>query len=352
MNKRLKIGILGCGAVAYRWYFKGLSGIKSDYSINVVCDIDLEKAKQAAEKFNVPNYCISINDLVNYDLDLVVVLTNHHNHYDHIKFLLENGINVYSEKPFANSVIEGMELIKLAKKNKLILGCAPQIMLSSRNIKVKELINKNKIGKVTLIRASCSNLGPAGRADTDHDPVWFYNDGGSMSSLGIYGLSTLLWLMGMPKILASFEGIAIPEREVMYGQARGKKFKVSSPDNVVSIFDFGDGTFALFDGSYSVASPPKYDFEIHGTKGSLFVGGFGGPESVIFKPLIGDKVDIGPDDDCHLRWNLSWGVEETIAAVKYKRETLLSADFALKVLNIMEMMKISSKEHRYISITK
>lgn len=350
MEKRLKIGILGCGAVAYRWYFKGLSGEKSDYQIEVVCDIDENKAKQAADKFNFPNWCASINDLIRYDLDLVVVLTNHHNHYDHIKFLLENDINVYSEKPFVNSVAEGSELIALAKKKGLLLGCAPQIMLSSRNIKVKEFIDTGKIGKITLVRASCSNLGPAGRADTDHNPIWFYNDGGSMSSLGIYGLSALIWLMGKPKTVASFEGIAIPEREVMYGQAQGQKFQVTSPDNVVGMFDFGAGTFALFDGSYSVATPPKYDFEIHGTKGSLLVGGFGGPASILFKPLIGNQIEVGPDDDCHLKWNLSWGVEETISALKNKRETRTSASFALNIIDLMEKMRISAKENKIISI--
>jgi predicted dehydrogenase len=350
MANKLQIGILGCGAVAYRWYFNGLKGSKTNYAIKAVCDIDLEKARIAATDYAVPYFCDSLDDLIKQDLDLIVVLTRHQDHYQHIKTCLSAGINVYSEKPFADNAANGLELLHMAKERNLMLGCAPQIMLSSRNKTVKQLLENNLLGKVTFVRASCSNLGPAGRADTDYDPAWFYNEGGSMASLGIYGLSALLWLLGKPKSVAAIESIAMPERIVMFGPAKGNKITVTAPDNVACLFDFGNGTLATFDGSYSVATPPKYDFEIHGEKGSLLVGGFGGPSSVIFKPLNGQPQELGPDDDCHLRWTLAWGVEETIAAIIERRSTATSAEFALDIIHVMEKIKESSAQRKIVPI--
>lgn len=345
VNKIVKIAVLGCGAVAYRWYLKGLTDNISDkYSVVAVCDIDEDKAKNTAHNFAISNFCTDYKDLLKYEPDLVVVLTRHHDHYEHIQYFLSKGINVYAEKPFAESVASGVELLNLAKSQNLVFGSAPQVMLSSRNIKTKSLIENNAIGKLTLIRASCSNLGPAGRPDTDYDPEWFYQQGGSLSSLGIYGLSTLVWFMGLPKTITCYEGIAMPNREVLYGPAAGKKITVTAPDNVVAMFDYGQGTYVLFDGSYSVPTPPKYDFEIHGTAGSLLVGGFGGKESIVLCKPGQDPEFVGPEDDFHLRWNLSWGVEDSVNAILENRQPQVSATFALSVLQVMEKMAISSKQ--------
>jgi predicted dehydrogenase len=348
--KKLRIGILGCGAVAYRWYLKGLCKTNSLYDVVVVCDIRKASARKAAIDFTIPHFCTTKEEMIKHNLDLVVVLTRHKDHYENILYFLKKGIHVYSEKPFVTTSAEGHHIITFANKHRLTVGSAPQVMLSTRNQTVKQLIKKGLIGKVTFVRVSSSNLGPAARTDTNYDPIWFYKDGGSLWSLGIYGLSTLIYILGIPKIVSSFEGIAIRERKVLYGPVKGKKFTVTAPDNVIAMFDFGQNTFCLYDGSYSVATPPKYELEIHGTKGSLLVGGFGGPESVIYVDLAKKETFVGPDDNCHKKWNLSMGVEETVKAILEKREPLTSIRFAYSVIRVIEAMSVSHKEKRHVTI--
>jgi len=293
----------------------------------------------------------SLKDLTNHpNLDLVVVLTRHKDHYKHIKYCFNKNLHVYSEKPFAETVKEGKELIQLAKKKNLVFGTAPQVMFSSRNQKMKKLIEDGKLGKVTLIRASNSNMGPADRKGVDYDPKWFYNDGSSIKSLGIYCLSTLLWVFGKPKRVAGLSGITIPKRTVMYGPYKGKSFKVTAPDNEVCLLEFDKNVYALFDGSYSVLTPPKYEFEVQGTKASLFVGGFGGKSSVIFKAREKEPKEMGPNDDCHIKWNLSWAVEDTIKALLKKRKPKANPEFALMVIEVIDAIQKSSKKGRYIKI--
>lgn len=346
----MKVGILGCGAVAYRWYLKGLCKKNPRYEVVVVCDIRAEAAKKAADDFAIPAHCSQKEEMLAYDLDLVVVLTRHQDHYEHITFFLNKGIHVYSEKPFVTTPQEGRRIMRLAQKNGLTVGSAPQVMLSTRNQRVNSLIQDGLIGKVTFLRVTSSNLGPAGRADTNYDPTWFYNEGGSLWSLGIYGLSAVIYMVGMPKVVSSFQGIAIPEREVLFGPVKGKRFAVTAPDNVAALFDFGAGAFGLYDGSYSVATPPKYEFEIHGTKGSLLVGGFGGPESVVYVDLQKKEQRVGPNDTCHITWNLSMGVEETIYAIQENREPKTSIRFAYSVMRVIEAMSISNNEKRHVII--
>lgn len=346
----IRIGIVGCGAVANRWYLKGLSGKNKSYETVIVCDIIKDRALKAAKNYQIPNYTTDIKELLKYQLDLVVILTRHFDHYDHVKFFLEKGINVYCEKPFAHTYTKAKKLVALANQKKVLLCCAPQIMLSSRNMKIKSALESGLIGKITFLRGSCSNLGPAFRAHTDYDPEWFYHQGGSMVSLGIYGLSTIVFLLGMPKYVSSFEGIAIRKRTVMYGPAKGKKFTVLAPDNVVALLDYTNASFVCFDGSYSIANPPEYEFEIHGTKGSIFVKGFGGKKSIKFIDLYNKIEFIGPQDKCHKKWTLAWGVEESIKALIEKRTSKTNAKFALNVLRLIDAIKSSSKKRCQIRI--
>jgi len=349
--KKLNIGILGCGGVAERWYLKGLTGQKDKYDLVAVADINYLKAKNAALKYNIQKTYRSLKELSTHpNLDLIVVLTGHKDHYENIRYCLNHKLHVYSEKPFAPNYKKGLELIKLAKKRNLYLGSAPQIMLSSRNKKVKEIITSGTLGKITFVRASSSNMGPADRKGVSYDPRWFYNDGGSLKSLGIYGLADVLWWLGKPKRVAGLSGISIPNRTVMYGPLAGKKFTVKSPDNEVALLEFKNETYVLFDGSYSVLTPPQYEFEIHGTKASLFVGGFGGKNSIFIQEREKTLVPIGPEDTCHLDWNLSWGVEETIAAILEKRETLTNPEFALLTIQVIDAIQSSSKTGKYVKI--
>lgn len=193
-----------------------------------------------------------------------------------------------------------------------------------------------------MIRSSYSNLGPAGRSDTNYDPRWFYKDGGSLVSLGIYGLSLIIWLMGKPIKICSFNSTALRKRTVMYGPFKGIKFNSTAPDNVVSILNFGRGCLALFDSSYVVTNPPKYELEIQGSQGTLLVNGFGGPKSITLKNIHGKSKYIGPKDSSHKNWNLAWGVENVVSTIKNNSKLLVNTIFALQVLEAIEQMNKSA----------
>lgn len=346
MKKR--VAIVGCGAVAYRWYFSGLLN-SDDCEIVALADIDKTNLEKASEYCKVDQLYISLDELIrDKDLfDIVVLLTPHKCHYSQVKRLLNAGINVYSEKPFAETTEQAIELINLANKKNLVFCSAPQIMLSSRNKLTKKYIEDGLIGDVLLVRASGSNMGPAYRKDTNYDPEWFYNDGGSLSSLGIYTLSIIIFLFGMPKRLFGLSGISMPVREVLYGPAKGKVFRVTAPDNEVALLDYGQN-YVLFDGSYVVNPPQKHELIIHGTKGTLYVGGFGGKQSIVLA-REGIKTEIGPEDRCHIDWNLSWGIDEMSKAMAENRKALTNAEFALNAIELIEAIRHSSKNNEVIS---
>lgn len=53
--KKIKIAIVGCGAVAHRRYLKGLANqTRKPYILDTVCDIDPKKVAVAQKKYNIP----------------------------------------------------------------------------------------------------------------------------------------------------------------------------------------------------------------------------------------------------------------------------------------------------------
>ncbi|AGY45537.1 gfo/Idh/MocA family oxidoreductase [Lactococcus lactis subsp. lactis KLDS 4.0325] len=340
-----KVVIIGCGAVGYRWYFDGIK--KSKYcEVAALVDIDEEALEKAGKYLHNDNLYSSLEEFLSSKCkaDIALILTQHSSHFRLIEQCLNNGLHVYSEKPFAETKREAQYLLKVAHDKGKFLASAPQIKLSSRNQKVKEIIESGVLGKIALIRASGSNMGPADRKDTDYNPKWFYNDGGSLASLGIYTLSIIIFLFGIPDRVASYSGIAFSNRTVKYGPNSGEKFKVTAPDNQIAILDYENGMYVMFDGSYVVKHPVDYELIIHGELGTLLVGGFGGPDSIILENEHG-KQKVGPDDSCHLEWNLFWGVDNLAKCIQQESELIVSGEFAKNVIEVMEAMKYSNKEN-------
>jgi len=349
--RKFGVVVVGCGAVAYRWYFKGL--IKSsECEITALVDTNQENLKEARkycamkETQCFDNFDSFFHSSIRHKTDIALILTPHHSHYSVIKKCLSHGLHVYSEKPFATNSHDAVELVKLAASKTLTFCSAPQVMLSTRNLVTKTLVQDKIIGDVVLVRASGSNMGPADRPGVDYDPRWFYQDGGSISSLGIYTLALVQFLFGSPNRVSGYSGISIPDRTVKYGPYANNRFLVTAPDNEVAILDY-NGMYVLFDGSYCVKHPVPYELIIHGTDGTLHVGGPGGKESVLLS-RNDERTAVGPDDACHLEWNLCMGVDEMARSMRDNRDPTNSARFAAETIEMIEAIRRSSQQNSVV----
>lgn len=344
--------LIGCGGVADRWYLKGISKAKFCRIVAVV-DMDLEKAKNTSLLYDIPYYYSDYQEAINelkIKVDIALVLTPHQTHFEIIQWCLNNGLNVYSEKPFAESYVQARRLIDIANKKNLCLCSAPQIMMSTRNQITKELVTRREIGDILLVRASGSNMGPADREGFAYDPRWFYQDGGSMSSLGIYTLSIIVYIWGLPKRVCGISTISYPKRTVKQGVYKNVDFEVTAPDNEIALLDYGNGMLVMIDGSYCVKDPVPYELTIHGTEGTIFVEGYGGIDSVMVKR--GEKqIKAGPTDDFHLTWNLAWAVDQMAESLENPDiKPVANAVFASEVIYVMDAIRESSKSGKYFVI--
>src|SRR6185436_12429918 len=113
MGARTKIGVIGCGNISKAYLPAG----KKFANIEVVAcaDIDVGRAKAAAEAHGIPRACSVDELLASPDIEIVVNLTIPKAHAEVDLAVLASGKHVYSEKPLALSRQEGQSILSQAK---------------------------------------------------------------------------------------------------------------------------------------------------------------------------------------------------------------------------------------------
>ena len=147
MNKIFKVGLIGCGHIA-ETYFRAHKYF-NNFKIIKCADIRHDAAKKCASTYGIE--ALSVKELLNdREIEIILNLTIPKAHYEVAKKALLHNKHVYSEKPMAINLNHGKELLKIAKKNKLYIGNAPDTFLGGGNQKSKELLENNSIGKINL----------------------------------------------------------------------------------------------------------------------------------------------------------------------------------------------------------
>lgn len=116
-NNKIGVGIIGAGedGWASRSHIPALKSLSDEYEIVALSTTNIESARIAAKKFNVPNAFDNVNDLVNLpEVELVVVAVKVPHHFELAKAAIEAGKMVYCEWPLGNGTDEAIELASLA----------------------------------------------------------------------------------------------------------------------------------------------------------------------------------------------------------------------------------------------
>lgn len=145
-GEKLNIACVGCGG-------KGATDIQEVSSENIValCDVDLARTKQAAQKFphspKFQDYRVMLREM-DERIDAVTVSTPDHMHYPIAKMAIELGKHVYVQKPLTHTVWEARQLAELARKHKVATQMGNQGQADEGGRVLCEYLNAGAIGPV------------------------------------------------------------------------------------------------------------------------------------------------------------------------------------------------------------
>src|SRR5437879_2508474 len=218
--KRIKVGVIGCGSVS-GVYLPHLS--KCPYvDLVSTCDIIPERAEGRAKQFHIPHHYPHIDKmLAGAAFDLLVTLTDMQEHEHLNRQALQAGKHVWSEKPIANSLAAGQELLRLAKERKRRLWGAPITVQSPQFAFMGRTLAQGALGRVAAAHANYGHEGP------NWSSFFYEKGGGSMPDLGVYNITTLTGLLGPVKNVVAMLSIVTPERQI----TEKGTIKVTEEDN-------------------------------------------------------------------------------------------------------------------------
>ena len=190
---KTNFGIIGCGNIATK--FADILN-KLNLPLLGVASRNIDKARDFANKYNATNSYGSYEDMLkNEDINIIYIATPHGLHYEHIKLCLEHNKHIICEKAFTLNHLEASEVLTLAKEKGCLVMEAMWTRFLPGIIKLQEIINSNKYGKIKNIEAEFCFYG---NQDENYRLQNNALGGGALLDVGIYPLTLAHLLLGNP----------------------------------------------------------------------------------------------------------------------------------------------------------
>lgn len=220
------------------------------------------------------------------EIDLVLVNTPDHTHFDYSKAALEAGKHVVVEKPFIHEVEEGEELIKLARKKNRILTVFQSRRWEGDFLTIRKIIDAGLLGRLVTYEAHFDRFRNFVRESWKEKPEL---KASTLYNLGSHLIDQALVLFGIP--------------EAVYADLR-KQRTGSQVDDLFDLNLYYPDLKVTLKSSYLVREPGAR-FMLHGTEGSYVKYGIDPQEEALTRGHYPDEPDWGKEDEKY------WGILNT-----------------------------------------
>lgn len=259
-DSKYKVGIIGCGVIFDR-HIQAITANSDHYDLVALCDVDKKKVGIRAQEYGVPGYTDYIKMLAEQKgkMDFVVIATPNSLHYKMAVDAMQTGNTILVEKPVDFKHARVMELIEVAKKNKVEAYAVLQVRYNPTVGVLRDALKQNFIGDIRSISLIQRWQRPSQYFDSWRADI---NVGGrTLYEVGIHYLDIVQLLFGVPEVLAS-------------ATFNNKHKHVKFEDTAYAIVRFPSGASGSLE--VTVASEPsnlECSLSILGSEGFIKIGG-------------------------------------------------------------------------------
>jgi len=287
-ERKISLGVIGCGDRG-KGIISMIKQMEDKFLIKAVCDV-LDIRINETKRFDTSNNFAYHKDhrklLDDKNIDAVVIATPLSLHYSIAADALKAGKHIYLEKTMTYNSQQALNLVKLAKQHdKQVLQVGHQYRYTPLYFKVKEMIQKDYLGKVTQIDCrwdrNASWRRPVPNGYTDRQINWrMYKEysGGLAAELLSHQIDFINWAFGTH-----------PDEVMATGGIDFYKDGRETFDNVQALLRYNkDGMIGSF-GATCANEKEGYLFKLKGSKGtiSLLI------DEGVFYPEVKAKKDLG-----------------------------------------------------------
>jgi len=260
-NDEIRVGVVGIhgrGGTHIR-EFRNIQGVR----VAAICDVDRKVLEQRARQAPGAAKYVDVRKLLEDEsIDAIAIATPNHTHSLITYWACVAGKDVYVEKPCSHNVFEGRKIVEAARKYKCIVQHGTQSRSSEAWARMTAAARSGKYGKLVVAKGYCCKprwsigwrpfaappqyldfnlwLGPAPDQPYHANLVhynwhWFWDFGnGDIGNQGVHQMDIARWGIGktLPRAVLSLGG--------RYVNEPGFKDQGQTPNQLVSIFDYGD----------------------------------------------------------------------------------------------------------------
>lgn len=187
----LRVGVLGCAAIANRSFLPALAAVPG-LELRAVASRDPEKAARTATRFG----CLAITGygalLERPDIDAVYVPLPSGLHNEWVGRALDSGRHVLAEKSLATSHEQVAGLVERARRGQLVLMEDFMYRHHSQHARVFEWLRDGTLGEFRLLRADFG-FPPLAAGDFRYDGAL---GGGVVLDAAAYTVDAACWFLG------------------------------------------------------------------------------------------------------------------------------------------------------------
>jgi virulence factor len=207
MQDKLRVAMIGAGSMANSVHYPSLASF-DDVEIAAICELDPGRLTSTADKYGVTGRFLSqrFDDyqkmVVEVDPDAVYAIGQPNIMYPIWKWCLENGRNLYIEKPMGLSIHQARALAYLAEKH----GCITQVSFQRRSCPM-----------VVQLWEACLKRGPITHAICEFykcNPEPYLEARDHMMDDGVHAIDTLRWMCGgeVAEVQAISRCVGVPDQ--------------------------------------------------------------------------------------------------------------------------------------------
>lgn len=353
----MRVGVLGTGAIAPP-YFMAMQAWPQ-LELVACASRGMEGARAAAARYGIEAMPFG-EMLVDTAIDAVVNLTPISAHHATSKAILEAGKHLYSEKPLAATVAQGRDLLDIAARMGVRIGCAPDTFFGSAHQEARAVIDEGAIG--APVSASLF-MGGAGVEAWHPKPEGFYEPGaGPLGDHSPYYLTQLVNLLGPVAAVCGMGSRPQPRRTLRNPARAGETIEARVDTTTVALLEMASGPVVTLSMSWDMGPHRRTPIEVHGSLGTLHnpdpnwsdgtvtvVTAQGLVERAHGQRPFSRKTMITFQGAEVAYWRLC-GLADMADALRTDRAHRASGELALHVLEVIEAIRTSGETGSRVAI--
>lgn len=356
-NRTLRAGVIGAGDIGQKGHIPGFQA--AGVEVIAVCDSNLQRAKEAAAKFNIPRAYGHYRELLaDDDIDLVSIGLPNALHAPVSIAALEEGRHVLCEKPMSVNSADAQAMIEASHKAGKLLSINQHMRFDGASLAMRDAVASGQFGKVYLadVRMIRQNSIPGFGS-------WFTNKDlaghGALFDIGVHMLDLAMFLLGFPEVTAvkGYLSSQLGDQKIGlggWGIDRGTQGRFDVDDTAIATLTLKDGGQVRLIVTWAAFGLPEERVILYGTRGgadrSPLINGADAPLKFYRVNDQGVIEGYAPDMSAYQGSGWMKAIASFVSAVRGESPLLVLPEQTLMTTRILERISESATSGREVAL--